>query len=119
MPARRPCRLSTPAWPASRIVQEAGVPTIEGHIGGLAGRFIEGLSALGATVVTPRDARRRGPLVCVRSTDVAALVAALAAERIIVSSREDKLRVAFHLYNTDRDVDVLLEALGRHPALLA
>ncbi len=101
------------------IVQEAGVPTIEGHIGELAGHFIEGLSALGATVVTPRDAGRRGPLVCVRSTDVAALVAALAAERIIVSSREDKLRVAFHLYNTDRDVDVLLEALGRHPALLA
>jgi selenocysteine lyase/cysteine desulfurase len=101
------------------IVQEAGVPTIEGHIGELAGHFIEGLSALGATVVTPRDAGRRGPLVCVRSTDVAALVAALAAERIIVSSREDKLRVAFHLYNTDRDVEALLDALSRHRALLA
>jgi len=101
------------------LVQEAGVPAIESHIGTLAGRFIEGLDALGATVVTPRDARSRGPLVCVRSTDVDALVAGLAADRIIVSSREDKLRVAFHLYNTDRDVDVLLEALGRHRALLA
>jgi selenocysteine lyase/cysteine desulfurase len=68
--------------------------------------------------VTPRDRARRGPLVCVRSTDVAALVAALAAERIVVSSREDKLRVALHLYNVEEDVDRLLDALGRRRDLL-
>ena len=59
------------------------------------------------------------PLVCVRSTDVNALVAALAAERIVVSMREDKLRVALHLYNVEEDVDRLLDALTRHRALLA
>jgi selenocysteine lyase/cysteine desulfurase len=57
--------------------------------------------------------------VCVRSRDVGALVAALAAERIVVSAREDKLRVALHLYNVEADVDVLLEALTRNRALLA
>ena len=61
---------------------------------------------------------RRGPLVCVRSNDVAALVEALAADRIVTSSREDKLRVALHLYNVDEDVDALLAALERNRALL-
>ena len=42
-----------------------------------------------------------------------------AADRIVVSSREDKLRVALHLYNVDEDVDTLLEALARNRALPA
>ena len=47
------------------------------------------------------------------------LVAALAAERIVTSMRDENLRVAFHLYNVDDDVDRLLEALHRHRGLLA
>jgi selenocysteine lyase/cysteine desulfurase len=101
------------------LVAEAGVPAIEAHVEALGTRLIDGLEELGATVVTPRDAARRGPLVCVRSTDVAALVATLAAERIVVSSREDKLRIALHLYNVEADVDTLLDALTRNRSLLA
>jgi selenocysteine lyase/cysteine desulfurase len=100
------------------LVERAGVPAIEGHVRGLADRLVGGLDELGATVATPRDPARRGPLVCVRSSDVAALVAALAEERIIVSSREDKARIALHLYNVEEDVDRLLEALSRRRALL-
>ena len=95
------------------------MPAIEAHVEALGTRLIDGLEELGATVVTPRDAARRGPLVCVRSTDVAALVATLAAERIVVSSREDKLRIALHLYNVEADVDTLLDALVRNRSLLA
>ena len=101
------------------LVEETGVPAIEAHVRGLVGRLLAGLEALGATVATPREPERRGPLVCIRSTDVSALVDALAAERIVVSSREDKLRVALHLYNVEADVDTLLGALERHRALLA
>ena len=36
----------------------------------------------------------------------------------MTSSREDKLRVALHLYNVDEDVDALLAALERNRALL-
>ena len=101
------------------VLEEAGVPAIEAHIAGLVDRLLDGLDALGATVVTPRDPRRRGPLVCIRARDVGELVETLAAERIVVSSREDKLRVALHLYNVDEDVDTLLAALTRNRALLA
>jgi selenocysteine lyase/cysteine desulfurase len=101
------------------LVAEAGVPAIEAHVRGLADRLLDGLDALDATVATPRDPARRGPLVCVRSTDVSALVDALAAERIVVSSREDNLRIATHLYNVEDDVDRVLDALARHRSLLA
>jgi selenocysteine lyase/cysteine desulfurase len=101
------------------LVERASVPAIEEHVRGLADRLLDGLDEVGATVATPRDPGRRGPLVCVRSTDVSALVEALAAERIVVSEREDKLRIALHLYNVEDDVDRLLEALSRHRALLA
>jgi len=101
------------------LVEEAGVPAIEAHVAGLVDRLLDGLDALGATVVTPRDPRRRGPLVCIRARDVGELVETLAADRIVVSSREDKLRVALHLYNVDEDVDTLLAALARNRALLA
>ena len=54
-----------------------------------------------------------------RSIDVDALVSTLADDAIVVSSREDKARIALHLYNVEEDVDRLLAALTRHRALLA
>jgi selenocysteine lyase/cysteine desulfurase len=101
------------------IIEETGVAAIEEHVRGLNTRLIEGLRELGAAVVTPADPGARGPLVCVRSTDVGALVAALAAERIVVSTRDDSIRIASHLYNTDEDVDRVLEALRERRSLLA
>ncbi len=101
------------------IIEEAGVPAIEAHVAGLATRLIAGLDELGATVVTPRDPTRRGPLVCVRSTDVGRLVDELAAERIVVSMRDDNLRVSLHLYNVEDDVDRVLAALAERRHLLA
>jgi selenocysteine lyase/cysteine desulfurase len=100
------------------LIEEAGTSAIEEHVAGLSARLIDGLDELGATVATPRDPARRGPLVCVRSSDVNALVAALAEERIACSERDSNLRVSLHLYNVDEDVDRLLDALRRHRALL-
>jgi selenocysteine lyase/cysteine desulfurase len=100
------------------IIAEAGTAAIERHVDGLAGRLIDGLDALGATTVTPRAPEERGPLVCVRSTDVDALLRNLAEDRIVASSRDGNLRIALHLYNTDDDVDVVLSALERQRPLL-
>ncbi len=101
------------------IVEEAGTAAIEEHIAGLADRLIAGLDELGATVATPREPERRGPLVCVRSTDVRTLVDTLAAARIVCSERDSNLRIALHLYNVDEDVDIVLTSLARHRHLLA
>jgi len=101
------------------LVQETGVPAIEAHVSALNTRLIAGLEDLGADVVTPADPSRRGPLVCVRSTDAPALVASLAEENIVCSLRDTNLRIAAHYYNTESDIDVLLDALSRRRQLLA
>jgi selenocysteine lyase/cysteine desulfurase len=101
------------------LLEETGVPAIEEHVSGLTGLLIERLSALGATVVTPADPAARGPLVCVRSTDVGRLCGELAAERIVTSLRDDNLRIALHLYNTEEDVEAVVAALAARSHLLA
>jgi len=101
------------------IVEEAGVPAIEAHVRGLVDRLLVGLDELGATVATPRGEGEYGPLVCVVSTDPNALVAALAKERIVTSTRDANLRISLHLYNVEEDVDRILEALRLNRALLA
>ena len=53
------------------------------------------------------------------SNHLGELVAALAEDGILTSSRDGNLRVSAHCYNTHGDIDVLLEGLKRHRALLA
>jgi selenocysteine lyase/cysteine desulfurase len=97
------------------LIAEAGVPAIAEHVGTLVARLREGIEELGASVAS----EPRGPLVCIRSTDAPALVAALATDDIVTSERDSNLRVSLHLYNTEDDIDAVLAALARHRALLA
>ena len=101
------------------LMEEIGVEDTRAHVEELNRRLIDGLDDLRATVVTPRKRRRRGALVCVRSRDVDALVAALRREGIVTSSRAENLRVSAHAYNSVEDVDLVLESLARHRSLLA
>jgi kynureninase len=101
------------------IIEDAGVPEIEAHVRALNTRLIAALEELGASVVTPRDPTQRGPLVCVRASDVQRLAAELRAERVVTSLRDDSLRIAAHLYNTDEDIDRVVAALAARPHLLA
>jgi selenocysteine lyase/cysteine desulfurase len=97
------------------LIAEAGVVEIERHVRGLVAQLVAGLEELGATLATPP----RGPLVCIRSSDAPALVAALGGDGIVTSERDSNLRVSLHLYNTAEDVDAVLAALARRRALLA
>ena len=108
-----------PGVAGMELIAEVGVPAIESYVQGLAERMLVGLDELGATVATPRAERERGPLVCVVSTDPNALVAALAAERIVTSTRDSSLRISLHLYNVEEDVDRILAALATNRELLA
>jgi selenocysteine lyase/cysteine desulfurase len=108
-----------PGVAGMELIAEVGVPAIEAHVDALVGRLFAGLDVLGATAVTPRGDGEHGALVCVLSTDPNALVAALADEQIVTSTRDLSLRISFHLYNVEEDVDRILEALGRNRHLLA
>ena len=96
------------------LIAEAGVPAIQEHVRGLVERLLAGLDELGAKVA----ASRGGPLVCIRSTDAPAFVAAVAEDAIVASERDSNLRVSLHLYNTEDDVDAVLASLTRNRRLI-
>jgi selenocysteine lyase/cysteine desulfurase len=103
---------------ALQLLAGVGLDTIQAHVQELAGRFIEGARRRGLALLTPEEPADRGPLVMVRSTDAPRLVEALAREGILCSTRDGALRVSLHYYNTVEDVDAVLAALDRQPALL-
>jgi selenocysteine lyase/cysteine desulfurase len=101
-----------------RLMREIGVAATAEHVRGLNDLLLEGLDELGARVVTRRDPARRGPLIAVESSDVHALVEALAADEIVTSSRDANLRISPHCYNSTEDIRALLDSLARHRDLL-
>jgi selenocysteine lyase/cysteine desulfurase len=98
------------------LMQEIGIPGTRAHVNALNERLVAGVEELGGTVVTPE---RRGALICIASTDVNALVAALEERGIVTSERDGNLRVSAHAYNTEEDIDAVLEALRANRGLLA
>ncbi|MGW2490753.1 aminotransferase class V-fold PLP-dependent enzyme [Streptomyces sp. NPDC001606] len=88
------------------LIEELGVAAVHAHDLGLADRFRQGLAALGhpplpapgsAIVSVPGLGSRQGEL---------------SRAGIEVSDRAGNLRASFHLYNTEADVDRLLDALA-------
>jgi selenocysteine lyase/cysteine desulfurase len=102
-----------------QLMQEVGIAETREHVLALNARLIGGLDELRAKLATPRRPKRRGALVCVKSTDAQALVAALGREGIVTSERDGNLRISAHCYNSVEDVDAVLAGLQRHKALLA
>ena len=88
-----------------RLIEEAEVERTAARIAELTDAFVSGLDR---AVVTPES---RGALVCVESEDPAAEVERLAARGVITSWRDRSVRVSFHFYNDERDVEAP-EALG-------
>jgi selenocysteine lyase/cysteine desulfurase len=101
------------------LMQEIGIEETREHVQNLNDRLIAGVDELGGTLATPPEREQHGALICVRSTDVNALVAALEDRGIVTSERDGNLRVSAHAYNTDEDIDAVLEALRENRALLA
>jgi selenocysteine lyase/cysteine desulfurase len=125
-PTARRFEAGTPPVPSTyaaiagiELMQEIGISETEAHVRELNALLRDGLDELGATVVTPAEPERSGALLCVRSTNVNALVAALAEEGIVTSSRDDNLRISAHCYNTAEDVEAVLTALTTNRSLLA
>lgn len=101
------------------LMQEIGIAETQEHVNALNERLLAGVDELGGTVTTPRELERRGALICIKSTDVDALVAGLQARGIVTSERDGNLRVSAHAYNTAEDIDAVLDALRDHRGLLA
>jgi len=94
-----------------QLLHAVGLDTIERQVRLLMNRFTAGACARGLPLVTPADAARRGPLAVVRAANAADLVQRLERRGIIASARGNGLRISFHAYNSEQDVDAVLDAL--------
>jgi len=98
------------------LMEEIGIAETREHVDALNDQLVEAVGELGGRVVTPA---KRGALICIASTDAPALVAVLARDGIVTSSRDGNLRVSGHAYNTSDDVEAVVAALARNRELLA
>jgi selenocysteine lyase/cysteine desulfurase len=94
-----------------KIMLDVGMPAIEQRIRALTRRCMDKLREIGWASVTPAQDERRGAMICVPSRASGPLSQELMRRSIVTSNRDDNLRVCFHFYNNDEDVDVLVEAL--------
>jgi selenocysteine lyase/cysteine desulfurase len=125
-PTARRFEAGTPPVPSTyaaiagiELMQKIGIAETEAHVRELNALLRDGVEELGGRVVTPSEPERSGALVCIASTDVNALVAALDEGGIVTSCRDDNLRVSAHCYNTADDIQALLAALAANRHLLA
>jgi selenocysteine lyase/cysteine desulfurase len=101
------------------LLNALGPAAIDAQIRRLTARMVEGVRRRGFAVATPGDPEQRGALVVVRCTDAGALVQRLEARGIVASARGTGVRVSFHAYNNDDDVDAVLAALEAEAALVS
>ncbi len=101
------------------LIESIGIEETREHVLNLNEHLIAGIDELGGTVVTPRKRKRHGALICVKSTDVDELVAALGRRGIVTSERDGNVRISPHAYNSLEDIDLVLEALAANRELLA
>lgn len=101
------------------MILDLGIDAIGDHVRTITRHALDRFAGEGIPVFTPTDDRRRGPLIAFPSHDDVALVDALAADKVITSSRDGKVRAGFHFYNNEADVDRLVTALRKNHNLLA
>ena len=105
------------ARPALALLAGIGMENVAAQIAQLTRAFQQGTRALG--IASKTNDLSAGPLVVLRSTDPAALVAKLTERGVVVSARLDGVRFSFHVYNNLADVDAVLSVLEANLHLLA
>lgn len=101
-----------------KLLQAVGVERIESHVREITGAIKEGAMKRGFNLMSPVNPNHHGAMVSLRSHKVDLLVKWLEADNIIVSSRDNNLRLSPHFYNNLADVDRLMDSLTKHKALL-
>lgn len=97
------------------LLSRVGTAAIAKHNDSLITEIIERLPLDSCVLASPAERERRGPYVCVaarKPEKTRELYAKLREAQIIVSLRENALRISSHLYNTSEHVDRLIKVLS-------
>ncbi|MDQ6918253.1 MAG: aminotransferase class V-fold PLP-dependent enzyme [Candidatus Dormibacteraeota bacterium] len=94
-----------------RLLNSVGIEAIDAHNMRLAHRFRAGLEEL-AIETEPFPEAERSPVLAMTLPDPEATIARLADAGVIGALRADGVRLGFHVFNNESDVDRALEALA-------
>jgi selenocysteine lyase/cysteine desulfurase len=94
-----------------KLFLEIGTDTIEKRIGKLRGMIVTGLKEKGCTFLSPIDFKSASGMVTFSHPKIQSekLYDALMERSIIVSIREDWIRVSPHFYNTEEEIEEFLK----------
>ena len=97
-----------------KLIHETGVRNIENYLEELTDFLCELLAGKDYEIVSSREKGEKSQIVCIKSrSDLTSneIAKTLEAEKIIVSPRGDRLRIAPHFFNNHADIEKLVEYL--------
>ncbi len=97
-----------------KLLHETGLARIEAYLDDLTTELCDRLAAKNYDLVSSRKPGERSAIVCIKhrgGEDCSSIADRLMSENIIVSPRNDILRIAPHFYNNSNDIDRLVAAL--------
>ncbi|NIP57173.1 MAG: aminotransferase class V-fold PLP-dependent enzyme, partial [Gemmatimonadetes bacterium] len=113
--------MGTPALPTvhtalggQEVLEEVGIDRVAARNRRLTGRLVEGCRGAGLSLTLPGDEARRSAIVMVAHEDPAGAVDHLAQRGIVVDHRPGHVRVSPHFYNTEGEIDAVVDALARY-----
>ena len=100
---------------ATDLVAGVGVDTIWAHVDEWCDRLVDGLTLLGATVVSDRSTAGRSAIVTATfdGADPEDLVGRLVSRGVLTAPRGGGIRFSPHAWNDDDDLDATLHAVSR------
>jgi cysteine desulfurase / selenocysteine lyase len=96
---------------ALEYIERIGIERIEQHVLALGDLLWDALDQRGIQPISPRDPARRGPNVCFLWSDPGLLTAQMAERGVLIWGDTGRVRVSFHAYNDQEDVERFLVAL--------
>jgi cysteine desulfurase / selenocysteine lyase len=97
-----------------KLLTETGLTNIEEYLAGLTDHLCDSLGGKDYQIVSSRSPGEKSAIVCIRHRNGLTpgdIASTLEAEKVIVSPRGDRLRIAPHFYNDLEDIERLLSVL--------
>jgi len=98
-----------------KIMKEIGKEEIEKIILSKTKQFINRLKLLNCEILTPEDDKKRAGIVSFRVSDIESkeVYEKLEKKKIICSLREGWIRISIHFFNTEEELDKVLEVVNK------
>lgn len=84
---------------------------VQRHVQRLTTGLLRRLDAAGIPSITPPDPARHGASVCIAHERAGAIVEGMAARGVLAWNGRGRIRISFHGYNDERELDPIMEAL--------